>query len=50
MEPWRTLGGVTPGDLDRVAALERNGLAAALREPHDASVENIYRGNHLELT
>ena len=38
-----------PGELDRVAALDRDGLPAPLREPHDASIENVDRREELEL-
>ena len=48
MEAARALVAESPSELDGVAALDRDGLSAALREPHDASVEDVDRRQELE--
>ena len=45
-------GAPTPALLERlgIAALECDGLAASLGEPHDAAREHVDRGQHFEAT
>ena len=49
VEAAGTLVAEPPGELDGVAALDRDGLAASLREPDDAAVENVDRREELEV-
>ena len=50
VEPRRALVAVPPGERLGIAALERDGLAPSLGEPHDAAGEHVDRGQHLEAT
>ena len=44
----RALAAEPPRELDGVAAFDRDGVTAPLREPYDASFEHVDRGYHLE--
>ena len=48
MEPPRAFAAEPARELDGVAALDRDRLATALREPHDASLEDVDRREDLE--
>ncbi len=49
MESPRTLGGVPPCELDRIASLERHGFAPPLREANGPTLEHVDRRNDVEV-
>ena len=49
MEPSRALVPEPPRQLDGIAALDRDGLAAALVEADDASFEDVDRREDIEV-
>jgi hypothetical protein len=49
MEPPRAFVAEPTGKLDRVASLDRHGLATALMEADDASFEDVDRGKNVEV-
>ena len=49
MEPRRPFARVTLRELDGIAALERDGLTPALREPDDPPCQDVDRRDHFEL-
>ena len=48
VEPAGPLVAEAPGELDRVAALDRHRLAPALRQAHDAALEDVDGGDDVE--
>jgi hypothetical protein len=49
MEPPGPLGREPSGEINRLAALERHGVALATRESNGPATEDVDRGYHLEL-
>ena len=49
MKTARALVPEPPGELDRVAALDRHRLTTALRESDDPTLEDVDRGYHIEV-
>ncbi len=50
MESPCALGSEPACEVDGIAALDRDRLTSTFAEPHDPAVEDVDRGNHLELT
>jgi hypothetical protein len=50
VEPSSALVAEAAREVDRVATFHRDRLAAALREPHHASFEDVDSGEHVEPT